>query len=255
VWNEFKDTLPFYGKKVLLQTEAYINYEMAYEQASRFDVFVNFDSTYASHPGFIQTYVPYIPYLPFHSRDARGLKAMREQWRSSGRVFVDAYLLRFLPRHRKASFIITLHTQSHYQIRLRIARQWTEQVDVFGGAWPKDLPSWHGRCGDKIAVASRYRFALVMENQRQPGYITEKLLDAFAAGAVPIYWGAPDVSLLPGADAIVPFTEEDFPVGQVIADNERYKTCRKALLANRKALFDIFSPERYIDKLTQALKD
>ena len=252
VWGEIKDTLPFYGRTILLQTEAYINYEVAYEQASRFDVFVNFDSTYASHPGFFHAYPPYIPYLPFSVRDARGLKAIREQWRSSGRVFVDAYLLRFLPRHRKASFIITLRSQQHYQIRLRVARRWTEQVDVFGGAWPKDLPSWHGRCGDKIAVSSRYRYALVMENQRQPGYITEKLLDAFAAGAVPIYWGAPDVSLLPGADAIVPFIEEDFPVGQVIADDASYRPRRKALLANRKALFDIFSPQRYIEVLTRA---
>lgn len=254
VWNEIKDTLPFYGRTVLLQTEAYINYEVAYEQASRFDVFVNFDSTYASHPGFLHAYAPYIPYLPFSVRDARGLVAMRDQWRYSGRVFLDAYIFRFLPRHRKASFIITLRSQQHYQVRLRVARRWTEQVDVFGGAWPKDLPSWHGRCGDKIAVASRYRYALVMESQRQPGYVTEKLLDAFAAGAVPIYWGAPDVSLLPGASAIVPFTDENFPVGQVIADDAGYQTRRKALLASRKALFDVFSPKRYIQVLTHALK-
>ncbi|MFH1636181.1 MAG: hypothetical protein ABIG63_19510, partial [Chloroflexota bacterium] len=38
VWNEIKDTLPFYGRTILLQTEAYINYEAGYEQANRFDV-------------------------------------------------------------------------------------------------------------------------------------------------------------------------------------------------------------------------
>ncbi len=36
-----------------------------------------------------------------------------------------------------------------------------------------------------------YRFALVYENRVWPGYCTEKLAEALAAGCVPIYWGDP----------------------------------------------------------------
>ncbi len=255
VWNEIKGSLSSYGKTILIQTEAHINYEVAYEQAHKFDIFVNFDSTYAAHPGFHQAYVPYIPYQSNSRRDTRGIKAIQNQWLYSRRVFLDTYLFRFLPRYRKACFIITLHPQEHYQIRLRVARKWIDQVDVFGGAWPKDLPSWRGLCGDKIAVASRYRYALVMENQRQPGYITEKLLDAVAAGCVPIYWGAPDISGLPGAEAIIPFDNENFPIGETIHGDTRYQAHRNILLANRKALFDVFSVDKYIQTLTQALAD
>jgi GR25 family glycosyltransferase involved in LPS biosynthesis len=39
-----------------------------------------------------------------------------------------------------------------------------------------------------------YKFCLCYENESSEGYITEKLLHAKAAGCIPIYWGAPDVS-------------------------------------------------------------
>lgn len=45
---------------------------------------------------------------------------------------------------------------------------------------------------DKIAFESKHKFSLCSENSSHPGYITEKLVEAFAAGTVPIYWGAPD---------------------------------------------------------------
>ncbi|WP_448207829.1 glycosyltransferase family 10 domain-containing protein [Azospirillum sp. sgz302134] len=45
----------------------------------------------------------------------------------------------------------------------------------------------------KIRVFSRYRFAFAFENSSHPGYLTEKILDVFQAGAVPLYWGDPDV--------------------------------------------------------------
>lgn len=46
---------------------------------------------------------------------------------------------------------------------------------------------------DAIAVYSNYRFVLAFENAAMEGYITEKLTNAYLAGAVPIYLGAPDV--------------------------------------------------------------
>ena len=36
-------------------------------------------------------------------------------------------------------------------------------------------------------------FSLVIENVRQDWWFTEKLLDCFALGVVPIYWGCPDI--------------------------------------------------------------
>jgi hypothetical protein len=47
--------------------------------------------------------------------------------------------------------------------------------------------------GTNHIVFQPYRFALVMENRNAKGYITEKILNAFMAGCIPIYYGTPDV--------------------------------------------------------------
>ena len=44
-----------------------------------------------------------------------------------------------------------------------------------------------------MAFLLNYRFNIACENSRSPGYITEKLVEPLMAGAIPIYWGAPDV--------------------------------------------------------------
>lgn len=52
-----------------------------------------------------------------------------------------------------------------------------------------------GPVPDKLEFLRKARFGLAIENTSRPGYITEKISDVFAAGAIPIYWGAPDVAL------------------------------------------------------------
>ncbi len=47
---------------------------------------------------------------------------------------------------------------------------------------------------DKLAFDRQHRFVICFENQSHPGYLTEKLVDAFAAGAIPIYYGDPTVA-------------------------------------------------------------
>jgi hypothetical protein len=40
---------------------------------------------------------------------------------------------------------------------------------------------------------SQYKFVLAMENKMYKGYITEKIINAFYSGAIPIYWGCNSV--------------------------------------------------------------
>lgn len=47
----------------------------------------------------------------------------------------------------------------------------------------------------KVEFLRQYKFCIAYENAASPGYVTEKLFHAKAAGCVPIYWGAPDVEL------------------------------------------------------------
>ena len=46
-----------------------------------------------------------------------------------------------------------------------------------------------GNWGDLDAVYAQYQFGFAMENHQVPGYITEKIINVFRGGAIPIYWG------------------------------------------------------------------
>lgn len=47
---------------------------------------------------------------------------------------------------------------------------------------------------NKIDFLRKYKFNIAFENSSHPGYTTEKVLHAFLANTVPIYWGNPNVS-------------------------------------------------------------
>ena len=46
-----------------------------------------------------------------------------------------------------------------------------------------------GPVGDKLEFLSHYKFSICMENSKTQGYISEKLVDCFEAGTIPIYYG------------------------------------------------------------------
>lgn len=60
-----------------------------------------------------------------------------------------------------------------------------QDVDVMGrGYTPFEQKS------DGLAP---YRYSVIIENVREPGYFTEKLIDAILCETVPIYWGCPNI--------------------------------------------------------------
>ena len=46
-----------------------------------------------------------------------------------------------------------------------------------------------GRVKDKINFLSSYKFSFAMENTKGDGYVSEKIIDSFLAGTIPIYYG------------------------------------------------------------------
>ena len=46
---------------------------------------------------------------------------------------------------------------------------------------------------DKLEFQQNYKFSIAFENSTASGYTTEKILQAFAAKTVPIYWGNPNI--------------------------------------------------------------
>ena len=59
-------------------------------------------------------------------------------------------------------------------------------VDVFG---PVNRRGKRSNPDSKLEIAKDYRFMLAFENDLYPGYVTEKAPEAWATGAVPLYYG------------------------------------------------------------------
>ena len=70
------------------------------------------------------------------------------------------------------------------------------EFDLYGRGWPiQSFPVYKGVTNNKLVTYSKYKFAITFENcDNATGYISEKILDCFMAGIVPIYWGAPNVT-------------------------------------------------------------
>lgn len=60
-----------------------------------------------------------------------------------------------------------------------------------------------GIAKSKSETLGRYTFALCFENQVVRGWMTEKIFDCLFAGAVPVYWGAPDVTDFVPSEAFI----------------------------------------------------
>jgi hypothetical protein len=58
-------------------------------------------------------------------------------------------------------------------------------IEIFGRG--------HKPIEHKIEALKNYKFQVVIENAKVNGYFTEKLIDCFVTGTIPIYWGDPSI--------------------------------------------------------------
>ena len=61
-----------------------------------------------------------------------------------------------------------------------------------------------------------YMFSVAIENSSYETYFTEKIIDCFATGTIPIYWGAPDIGDHFNSDGIISL--EDFDLSEINED-------------------------------------
>jgi len=99
-----------------------------------------------------------------------------------------------------------------------------------------------------------YRFVIAFENTEGEGYCTEKIVNAFLAGAVPIYWGAPDVGETFNEAAFIHV--RNFESWQDVANHiqylETYPAAYEAML--REPIFKRnIDPQPFMDQLRELL--
>jgi hypothetical protein len=90
---------------------------------------------------------------------------------------------RKLTNYSEKSFAFSIFGNPH-PVRLKAIDSLDKisKVDVFGRVTGKRVES-------KFKIGEKYKFGICFENNFYPGYVTEKLLQAYISGTIPIYWG------------------------------------------------------------------
>jgi hypothetical protein len=110
-------------------------------------------------------------------------------------TFEERKLLTQLSSNKKSK-----HPKELYKAREEVIRFFEDKPDgifeFYGPAWEKKgYKNYRGMVDNKIDALKQYRFSVCYENMRDvKGYITEKIFDCFAAGTIPIYWGASNIT-------------------------------------------------------------
>lgn len=88
-----------------------------------------------------------------------------------------------------------------------------------GGKYLNNLPG-NRAVENKIQFESEHKFSIACENASFPGYHTEKLVEAFAAQTIPIYWGDPCVEKFFNSKAFINCNKYD-SVEEIIKEVKR----------------------------------
>jgi hypothetical protein len=120
---------------------------------------------------------------------------------------LDSYFAIPLVSYENKAFLIYHNDHGHYRKYRdffrkfkQLSREYANDAKRGGGASGIELPAvdfskQHKQLKDvrdRVAHLSGYKFALITESRVQEGWVEMEFSQAFAAGAVPVYLGAPD---------------------------------------------------------------
>lgn len=126
-----------------------------------------------------------------------------------------------------------MQTEGH-RLRHNIIDKYKDHMDLYGRGF-KEVKL-------KEEALIDYRFSFAIENDNYDGYFTEKILDCFATGTIPIYWGTNAVFDYFDKDGIIML--EDFDIN--IINENFYKSKMEAIKNNFIEVLKYEIPEDYI---------
>jgi len=138
-----------------------------------FDAYFSFDQdSYGGRNFYLPSWIQLLALAENYALPHLGVK-LRESTLLSNRQ---------ITREKRKFVCVIMRNRNSTRLRAIEALRKFGEVDIYGPAAGSYLP-------DKFQVASNYKFTLCFENDLYPGYVTEKLIEAYATETVPLYWG------------------------------------------------------------------
>ena len=151
-------------------------------------------------------------------------------------------------KNKLVSFIFSWKNwNSYHRMRFRDYDRLKEdnRVDFFGSGCEKPIEF-------KIEGLKEYKFSIVMENNIEPDYFTEKLIDCFLTGTVPIYLGPKQVENYFDPNGIIFFNgDEDLPNILDQLTSELYDSKIESIKKNFETAKEYMFPEKIIQKFLE----
>ena len=99
-------------------------------------------------------------------------------------------------------------TRNHV-LRNKLANHWKNSLDLYGRGY--------NEIDKKEEGLADYMFSIAIENDCYATYFTEKILDCFAMGTIPVYLGSPDIGKFFNKEGII-FLSEGFAIEDLNSD-------------------------------------
>ena len=128
-----------------------------------------------------------------------------------------------------------------HKLRHEVIQKFGDKMDVFGRGYdPIEF---------KINGLKDYCFSVVIENCKRDYWFTEKLIDCFATGTIPIYWGCPSIGDFFNTDGMLIFDSMDEL--ETILDNcneELYNSKLDEIKDNFEKSKNFLLPDKHVYK-------
>lgn len=113
------------------------------------------------------------------------------------------------PKSKLISLIASTKNKTiGHRMRNMIRKKVPDYVDKFGNGTKNTIKN-------KTQGLSDYAFSIAIENSQIKGYFTEKIIDCFLTGTIPVYWGAPDIEDYFDKNGIIIFQGENSLMNQL----------------------------------------
>lgn len=133
----------------------------------------------------IESYFDYLDFIITHNKELLEKYPDKTKATISGGTWIRACNYGIYPKSKNISMIYSdKQWLEGHKLRHEVAKIVTG-VDFYGGA--------ARYVNSKEEALIDYRFSVVIENFKTDNNFTEKVVDAFLTGTIPIYWGCPNI--------------------------------------------------------------